>query len=189
MLVPQHISAGVFIVFRWNLCFVDTKLCFHRRHVCCVVLCNLHGNPAVLLTSTGSLCLFYTLTPVLSIVVEWLVYYDYAFSYVWWAPLQAARVGDGRWLNVLPCSLRTPALGPVAIYWHSMLCTFCTCWYTVVALRLAFLTLYVRPWSTGAVFRPVLHCRTSVPLIWCSLFYSLHLFLATLFYLFLINVG
>ena len=69
----------------------------------------------------------------------------------------------------------------------SFICIPCCVWYTVVTLRLVFLTLYVRPWSTGAVFRPVLHCRTSVPLIWCSLFYSLHLFTATFFYLFFIQ--
>ena len=65
---------------------------------------------------------------------------------------------------------------------------YCTCWYTVVPLRLVSLTLYVRPWSTGAVFRPVLHCRTTVPLFWCCLFLPAS-FSVTLFMFILVNVG
>ena len=59
--------------------------------------------------STGSLCLFYTLNPVLFLISECLVYYDSAFLCVSWAP--AAHAGDAAGTHVRP---RTSALGTVA---------------------------------------------------------------------------
>ena len=129
--------------------------------VCCVVLCDSHGNSAELRNSTGSLCVFYTLNPVFfSLVSVLYVMLLQLLCVVSWVPLHVTHEGDGRSCSPTHTCPRhcCSCIGiPCCVH-------YCTCWYTVVTLRLVFLTLYVRSWSTGAVFRPVLHCRTSVPL-------------------------